>query len=263
MVKLREIQLEMLNILKYIDKICKENKIQYWLDAGTLLGAVRHGGFIPWDDDLDIGMLEEDYQKFINVFNKYSNNNYFLVSKEKNKNYNKEFIKIMSKEYILIENKKQTWPKYVYVDIFPFRKSKNKKIYKKIALYQTLKKNGLLCLKKGENIKNIFRIIRYFFIKILPLEKIIDYIQKRDETSNNLYIGYNLKTGFSYKIEYEYVFPLKNINFENNQFPAPNNLDKYLQKGYGNYMELPPENKRKQHAIEIKKGKKNESINLS
>ncbi|MCS2388708.1 LicD family protein [Bacteroides thetaiotaomicron] len=64
---LRRAQLRMLDMLLYLDKVCKENEITYWLAAGTCLGAVRHGGFIPWDDDIDIFMMENEYKKLIDL----------------------------------------------------------------------------------------------------------------------------------------------------------------------------------------------------
>ena len=64
---LKEVQHAVLGIMKDIDKVCTENHIKYWLYAGTLIGAVRHNGFIPWDDDLDVAMLREDYERFLKV----------------------------------------------------------------------------------------------------------------------------------------------------------------------------------------------------
>ena len=81
---LKKIQLEILN---YIDDFCKKNDINYWLDSGTLLGAVRHKGYIPCDDDIDIGMLREDYEKFIAIFNKNNKSNYKLHCYENDKNW--------------------------------------------------------------------------------------------------------------------------------------------------------------------------------
>ena len=82
--ELKKIQL---NILEYIDKFCKENNINYWIDCGTLLGAVRHKGYIPWDDDIDIGMLREDYIKFMNSFNNNNDSNYKFHCYELDKNW--------------------------------------------------------------------------------------------------------------------------------------------------------------------------------
>lgn len=79
---LREVQLVQLDILNEVDKICKNNNIKYFLIGGTLLGAVRHGGFIPWDDDLDIAMFREDYNKFLNVCKKELDDAYFSTEYE-------------------------------------------------------------------------------------------------------------------------------------------------------------------------------------
>lgn len=84
MTKLQKIELE---ILKKIDEVCKKHNIKYWIDSGTLLGAVRHKGFIPWDDDIDIAMLREDYEKFLKVAQKDFGNEYFLQTKNTDKKY--------------------------------------------------------------------------------------------------------------------------------------------------------------------------------
>lgn len=252
---LRKAQLIMLDILKYVDKICEENNINYWLESGTLLGAVRHKGFIPWDDDLDIGMMKEDYEKFIKIFSKYENEKYFLLSKETDKNYNKNFIKIMSKKYFLIENEKQLWSTGIYIDVFPFEDFSNNKLHKILATIITLKNNKFLCIEKNKNLKiffkNILRYLRFFIYLFIPIEFLIDKVQSKEQQGIKKYVGHNLNTGFSYKIKKDYVFPLKKSIFEDKEFFIPNNYDKYLTKMYSDYMQIPSEDKRKSHAVKI------------
>ena len=84
---LRRMQLHILEMLKYIDKVCRENNIKYWLSAGSCLGAVRHGGFIPWDDDVDIEMERKDYIKFYKILNSEQNDRYILHSYFNDKEY--------------------------------------------------------------------------------------------------------------------------------------------------------------------------------
>ena len=117
---LRKQQLRMLEILLYIDKVCKENNINYWLSSGTLLGAVRHGGFIPWDDDLDIEMMREDYDRFQKVFS--NNEDYVLQTYKSDKNYLLPFAKVRDLHSELDELGNNVSFKYkgCFVDIFIF-----------------------------------------------------------------------------------------------------------------------------------------------
>ena len=91
---LRKLQLRMLDMLKYIDKICRENNITYWLSSGTCLGAVRHEGFIPWDDDIDIEMLEKDYHKFSTIMTSTSISQYIFQTHNNDPAYIYTFGKI-------------------------------------------------------------------------------------------------------------------------------------------------------------------------
>ena len=90
---LRQSQLVMLRILKTVDSICKENNISYWLDSGTLLGAARHGGFIPWDDDIDIMMLREDYELFKEIAKKELPEDMFLQNQDTDIYYDMPWMK--------------------------------------------------------------------------------------------------------------------------------------------------------------------------
>lgn len=130
---LREAQLKMNQILKFFKFFCEKNNIEYWLDYGTLLGAVRHKGFIPWDDDIDIGMSRENYDKFYNLFlneEKKDKKSIFYCEKEK-----KDYIKIkMKNNYILRKNEDK---EEINIEIFPYdyySKSAEKYLKKNITI---------------------------------------------------------------------------------------------------------------------------------
>ena len=99
---LRKMQLRILDILVEIDKVCRKHGIGYWIDFGTLLGAVRHGGFIPWDDDLDIAMTSEDFQKFLEIAPKELPPTLFLQTKSTDPSYNMPVNKVRDKESFFI-----------------------------------------------------------------------------------------------------------------------------------------------------------------
>ena len=121
--KLRKVQMVEVEILDEIDRICKKNNIKYFLVGGTLLGAVRHGGFIPWDDDIDLGMLREDYEKFIDICinSDELDKKYFMHSDETDSDYWLPFIKIRKNNTTFDEKviKNCDTHKGIYVDIFP------------------------------------------------------------------------------------------------------------------------------------------------
>ncbi|MDE6696570.1 MAG: LicD family protein, partial [Muribaculaceae bacterium] len=98
---LRKVQLRMLEMLKYVDKICRENNIKYWLSSGTCLGAVRHGGFIPWDDDVDIELEKTDFKRLIKILSK--DNKYFLQTHSTDIEYLSPYAKLREKDSFLKE----------------------------------------------------------------------------------------------------------------------------------------------------------------
>ena len=106
----RDIQLANLVLLKEMDYVCKKAGLKYWLDGGTLLGAVRHKGFVPWDDDIDTAMLREDYEQIIEAFEKYSRNpDIFVGHRDCPNKYNNYHLKVQHRKC-----------PYIFVDIFPW-----------------------------------------------------------------------------------------------------------------------------------------------
>lgn len=116
-------QTEMLNILIEIDRICRKHQIKYWLEFGTLLGAIRHNGFIPWDDDCDIGMMRSDFIRFKNVISKELSSNFFFQTRQTDEKYWRKIVKIRSNKVKMVEHDESMNEPYhqgVYVDIFVY-----------------------------------------------------------------------------------------------------------------------------------------------
>lgn len=240
-IKLEEAKKVMLDILLEFDSICKRNNLVYWLDFGTLLGAVRHEGFIPWDDDLDVSMPRDDYNKFLVIAQKELSEKYFLQNKNTDKNIFIHFSKIRDNNSLYIEKHEiDTNIKYhqgIYIDIFPVNYIKPS-VMKKVS-YSFIKQ----CIKLVSN--------RYISIDILanPLISFLNVYHK----ANNTYVvrGPEMMTN-ELKIYKENLFPLSKQKFEGHEFYVPKELDRYLKLFYGDdYMTLPPEHKRKTHAYSI------------
>ena len=118
----KALQIKMLSIIKDIDKICRENNIEYYLLYGSCLGAVRHKGFIPWDDDMDIGMTDENYFKFLDVCEReFDKDKYFIQNIKTEKNFYLSFTKVRDITTTLVEeeNKDMNVTYGVYIDVFP------------------------------------------------------------------------------------------------------------------------------------------------
>ena len=118
---LRQVQLQLVDMMIEIDKICRKHNIQYWITFGTLLGAVRHGGFIPWDDDLDISMTSENLNKFIRIAPQELPNNLFLQTKETDPSIQVDIVKVRLKNSLFItprEDFSRNYNKGLFIDIF-------------------------------------------------------------------------------------------------------------------------------------------------
>ena len=261
---LRKAQLLMLKILKEVHKICEENNIKYFLSDGTLIGAIRHQGFIPWDDDLDIGMLREDYEKFCKIAPQILSENFILQNFQTDKGYGLQFGKVILKNTVWIEkvakNTNRQWSG-IYIDIFPYDNiTENKKMQKLInRLYIFIQ--GLILIKfKYINISNyesMAKKLKYVLKKIYLCtisKKLLIYIRdsickRYHNKSNTLVTKYG---GNFYKNQNPYNFykDLTLQTFEDTSFYIPKNYDKILKNLYGNYMEIPPIEKQRQHGIE-------------
>lgn len=264
---LKEAQGIMIDILKEVHRICEKHDIKYFLTDGTLLGAVRHKGFIPWDDDLDISMVREDYNKFKEIAPKELSKEFFMQTVETDPKYDLYNIplKIRHNGSMLIELEEEgkEYHNGIYIDIFPFDKVPESKF--KYKIQATLSKTLLLMKMKitfsdGVNPKSIFRSFIQLIGKCISYKRVRKILHStlkwsKDSNSGKLYHGVDLI--WTYEFKEEEIFPLKKIKFGEEEFWAPNKPHEVLTEIYGNYMELPPEDKRQYHAqfMGIKKPK--------
>lgn len=250
----RKLQLRLLEMAKDIDKLCKENDIEYYLMYGSTIGAVRHEGFIPWDDDFDIGMTDENYFKFLQVCEeKLDKKKYFVQTQEKEENYYMSFAKIRDITTTLINemnaDKEMTYG--IYIDVFPLVGVPSSKIKRGV-----LKVNRAFMLSANANvIRNKFlKFIFDIILKIFGKKRIIKYCTKQcfkykcKDYDNWISIcdgdGFELN-----EVRREVMGKPKYVKFENIELPIPEDHDTYLRRIYGDYMRIPsPEEiKRKEH----------------
>ncbi|WP_318462737.1 LicD family protein [Photobacterium leiognathi] len=261
---IKKAQDRMLTILIEIDRICKLNNINYWLDAGTLLGAKRHFGFIPWDDDIDVCMLREDYNKFIDCCNSELNSEFFLQTADTDRHYPKRTIpckirlnntKIIESDDVLYGVENFNFHKGLFVDVFPMDYyAENKNIIRVQRLFSVLYYIKTSSLFKKH--KSYLRYVLAIISKILPWKTIESWkknIIKSQNIKHSKNIGYGIEIpNCNYFNNYDVIFPLKEIQFCNFYFSCPNNTEKYLETLYGkNYMQLPEESKRVNHSVSI------------
>ena len=242
---LRRHQLRMLEILKYVDGICRENNINYWLSSGTCLGAVRHGGFIPWDDDVDIELLRKDYLKLEKILKKETK--YDFQTWKTDPYYIARYAKLRDKKSRIKEFGQDENYKYhgIYIDIFILERvplSIGKKYGH--AMFILLMMGG----SKAKLKKIIYRILKNaFYLSIFIFRPFFKLF-----TNPNI-LRYSYGSGFADKVRIKnQLMPLKEIMFENQMFKVPYNTDLYLTNLYGkDYGELPDLSSIKGHTTNV------------
>lgn len=260
-----------IKIMDEIVRICDKHDIEYFLLGGTLLGAVRHKGFIPWDDDLDIGMCRSEYLRFIEICKTELNEKFILDCSEVNYRYYQPFAKIKLKNTLYIEEGVESYegPKGIWVDIFVLDNAeKQKSIITKIqSLYMNEIRREILirskfCNNTGEKITRFKRsnIIKSFIGIILGWWTFIPKFEKLGQIQQNIMrinkndnSKYLVNFGSQYGIKKQTMprsiyFPTKKLEFEGRMYKVPNNYEYFLKRIYGdNYMTLPPVEKRITH----------------
>lgn len=246
--ELRRLQMRMLDILIAIDVICRRHNISYWIEGGTLLGAVRHGGFIPWDDDLDIALMRRDYIMLLKYLKEELPAPYKLQTHETDKNYYLGFAKVRdtNSEIKEISEYDEAYAyKGIYIDIFsvepvyPF--------FSKISSYLTYLVRSVASHKCNAVSKSILLAFLFTLSKwVNTLFRLIGWIKSPS------FVACSYGTYFPWHCTEDVLFPLSEIDFENHRFKAPHQIDIYLRSVFGNYMELPEKSKRGKHIVHVR-----------
>ena len=234
---LRRTQLELLEILKVLDGICKEHNIEWWLSSGTLLGAARHQGFIPWDDDIDIVMLRKDFKRFDKIMRNYQSEEYVYHSMSTDVDYVYLFSKFRKRQGDAgEEHRRSKFYKYKgpFIDIFCIEKTN----------YFAARASSIIY----NNLQHLTSYVRWSWLRrplillvnllclgiIVPLLRLVGLINPSGEHHYTLGLGWG-----RHKFFMEHTFPLGRAKFEGVEFPVPKDMDAYLSQVYGDWRKLP------------------------
>ena len=253
--KLHNVELE---ILKEFIRVCEKNHLKYFAVGGTLIGTIRHKGFIPWDDDIDIGMPRNDYDKFLAFAEKELENKYFVQSSYDYKNSWLSFSKLRKKNTLANEESINhiNYPKGIFIDIFPYDNTNTKNgIFFKIKCNLIISINEAILYKwKVKKISEIRRKNLCMFFSIFSNKLLKQMALRLMTLKNNKECRYLSSYCGSYSLYKEtqakdLFFPLQKGKFEGIDINIPNNYHEFLTQIYGDYMCLPPKEKRVNHSM--------------
>lgn len=256
---LRKLQMTELEMLIEVDRICRKYDIRYSLDGGTLLGAVRHGGFIPWDDDADVVMLRSEYRKFYHACEmELDRERFFLQEFRTDENYRWGYSKMRRNGTVFLREGQEhgKWNQSVFIDIFVYDHVPDNKILRRLHLF------SCFCIRKGlyseigkKNASTGLLRVWYQIINKIPrnswvrlLEAIADFTDRK-QTELVRHMTYPYRRECRFGLPGECFDEFIDKSFEGHEFRIFKKYDLYLTRLYGEYMILPPLEKRKTHPV--------------
>lgn len=248
--KIHDVELEILDV---VDKFCKEYNIKYSLYCGTMLGAVRHKGFIPWDDDIDICMLRNDYNRFIKLWLSKNIKDYILQNKDTDSSFTQSFTKIRKNHTTFLQESEERviYHTGIFIDILPLDRIPKGKISKILFKWNLM--NYLLYTREfvpPSGNKMVMSISNFLLSstdkrkRVSKRKKYLKRITKYDKDEKLKLISANSLDGLAHEMPNDLPLQYKLVSFEDRTYMCYKDCDGLLSAWYGNYMELPPEEQR-------------------
>ena len=249
---IRILQRKIISNLEAIDAVCREHGLRYYLWAGTMLGAVRHKGFIPWDDDMDICMPRPDYEQLISHWREWLPQPYEVIAPESDPTYPYPFAKIEDASTTVLERPDFKFLEGVYIDVFPIDgapadEQKRKSHFKRYKFWRHLLfLRGRDPFKHGKGPRSWFPWLLHKIYSLEDLQnKVKGYMTKYPYDESDYVCDYD--DGLRGVIEKRILGTPQVYPFEDKQFLGVEHYDEYLSNKYGDYMQLPPKEKQIQH----------------
>lgn len=249
-VSVSQLQNKLLEILLYFKKICEENNLTYWCGGGTMLGAVRHKGFIPWDDDVDVFMPREDYEKLYKIWHKVANiNKYMLVRTDDTHNYHQTAMNLVdiTTTFIKYNTENEDIFHGCYIDVMPFEGCPDSKLGRAMQIYHSIMYGVYNAQRLPDNQGKFLRLpvkILLSLVKNPRLRyKIWKYHEKQMSKCNFKTSRYVKETISSFKGLFRSydrsLFDTIDAEFEGTTVKIPAGYDQYMKQIYGDYMLAP------------------------
>lgn len=259
---LKRLQEEALGILLVVDALCREHELTYFIEGGTLLGAVRHGGFIPWDDDIDIGLPHEDYLRFVDIASRELPDGYELCTPETTEGHTATWAKIVKSgtRFIDMPNFEAGCEQGIFIDVFDFRQLDKSPKIRRRQVRQSVFWQRISYLKgiahphipKGTPFKPLVALAlsasHWFISRTVSRDTILNRFDKAWECNDPDELWIEAAYAYNDPIPTDALFPTKPIEFCGEKLMGPNRPDEYLRITYGDYMSIPPEEDRHMHA---------------
>lgn len=250
-----ELQQKALEIFVYFQKICEENSLRYWCGGGTCIGAIRHKGFVPWDDDIDVFMPRADYEKLYSIWNEVADTKRYVLSRTtKERNNHQTDMQLVDINTTFINRNSANVDTYhgIFIDIIPFEGAPESKLKRALQIYHSIMYSVFNVQRLPDHQGKLLRTATKFILGAVKSPERRYKIWKKHEKKMAKYDFYTSKTvketvtsfrALFYNYPREY-FEVKKVPFENIEVNIPVGAHEYLTRIFGDYMALPSEESR-------------------